>query len=50
MQEHNRANEWFDELYKKHENNHNTIVCSECKILHTPYILNDYNSPFQKEG
>ncbi len=25
MQEHNRASEWFDELYKKHENNHENI-------------------------
>jgi len=25
MQEHNRATEWFDELYKKHKNNHENI-------------------------
>jgi len=25
MQEHNRASEWFDNLYKKHENNHENI-------------------------
>ena len=25
MQEHNKASEWFDDLYKKHEENHDNI-------------------------
>jgi len=43
MQEHNRASQWFNELYKKHENSHENIPWARQKVnpLLQTYLDND---------